>query len=71
MPCYPEEAAASLKEKTEKLRVAAVRAFRRRCIQAASAFVVLLLFLLLHRAGILPLQLQRLIASLLLRIRRR
>jgi GTPase SAR1 family protein len=68
--CYSEEAAASLKKKTEKLRVAAVR-FRRRCIQAASACCALLLFLLLFRAGRLPLRLQRLIASLLLRLRRR
>jgi hypothetical protein len=68
---YPEEAAASLKIETEKLRVAAVRAFRRRCIQAASASCILLLFLLLYRAGRLPLRLRRLIASLLLRLRRR
>ena len=68
---YPEEAAASLKIETEKLRVAAVRAFRRRCIQAASASCILLLFLLLYRAGRFPLRLRRLIASLLLRLRRR
>jgi hypothetical protein len=62
-------------EEAEQRRVAAaaaaVRAFRRRCLQAASAVCMFVLLLLLHRAGRLPLRLQRLLAALLLWLRRR
>jgi hypothetical protein len=50
---------------------AAVRAFRRRCLQTASAACMFVLLLLLHRAGRLPLRMQRLLAALLLWLRRR
>jgi hypothetical protein len=50
---------------------AAVRVFRRRCLHAASAACMFVLLLLLHRAGRLPLRLQRLLAALLFWLRRR
>jgi hypothetical protein len=66
------EAKKKAEDEAEHLRVAAaVRAFRRRCLQAASAACMFVLLLLLHRAGRLPLRLQRLLAALLLWLRRR
>ena len=62
-------------EEAEQRRVAAAaasaRAFRRRCVQALSAVGMCVLLLLLHRAGRLPLRLQRLLAALLPWLRRR
>jgi hypothetical protein len=62
------------KKKAEEERLKAeseARAFRRRCVQALSAVGMCVLLLLLHRAGRLPLRLQRLLAALLPWIRRR
>ena len=69
------EAEAKKEEEAEQRRVAAAaataRAFRRRCVQALSAVGMCVLLLLLHRAGRLPLRLQRLLAALLPWLRRR
>jgi hypothetical protein len=69
------EAKKKMEDEAQQCRVAAaaaaVRAFRRRCLQAASAACIFVLLLLLHRAGRLPLRLQRLLAALLLWLRRR
>ena len=69
------EAKKKAEEEAEQRRVAAAaaaaRAFRRRCVQALSAVGMCVLLLLLHRAGRLPLRLQRLLAALLLWLRRR
>ena len=68
------EATKKAEEEAEQRRVAAAvvsaRAFRRRWVQAASA-VGMVVLLLLHRAGRLPLRLQRLLAALLPWLRRR
>jgi hypothetical protein len=69
------EAKKKAEEEAEQRRVAAAaasaRAFRRRCVQALSAVGMCVLLLLLHRAGRLPLRLQRLLAALLPWLRRR
>jgi chemotaxis protein histidine kinase CheA len=68
------EAKKKAEEEAKQRRVAAAaasaRAFRRRCVQALSA-VGMCVLLLLHRAGRLPLRLQRLLAALLPWLRRR
>ena len=70
-----EAEAKKAEEEAEQRRVAAAaasaRAFRRRCVQALSAVGMCVLLLLLHRAGRLPLRLQRLLAALLPWLRRR
>jgi hypothetical protein len=69
------EAKKKAEQEAEQRRVAAAavsaRAFRRRCVQALSAVGMCVLLLLLHRAGRLPLRLQRLLAALLPWFRRR
>ena len=69
------EAKRKVEQEAEQRRVAAVAAaataFRRRCLQAAAAACTLVLLLVLHRSGRLPLRLRRLITVLLFLLLRR
>jgi hypothetical protein len=61
---YPEESARILKSETEFR----ARVFRRRCFQAATAACLVIMLMLLHRKGRLPLRLRRLLAALFFRL---